>query len=411
MTRVGVSVVVALAFAGCAARQPEPLRDESGTMRDMPAREVAAFNRGSEPDAEAYYERISAPSELNWDIPGSSCGTLVGEFLGRPSITCADLGAKETTWSQRDGVVGVRFFSPKISMFGATHADAEIGWRSVVRVESSPGSPARRARIHFAYFSFNRHAKFGDAIPDEFYNVQSILVKERIQAGETSTYWLAYDGFDRLLTSITATFDGLDSSMIGSSYYLPQVCIQCHGTSQRRGFLNFLDVDAWFDRTAPGDDFEGVAPVLPDAPAGPTSRAFLRIFDQIRILNEGIEEQNRKVGAPDFVIEAARSWNAKHGRARLLPPDRRGVGSRRDRTWDADDPIDAELLPMLNRYCYRCHSSRVFNVFDRRSVVRLKHRIERVVSDDGTEPPRMPRDRRLTPDTVERLVALTRQLR
>jgi hypothetical protein len=48
-----------------------------------------------------------------------------------------------------------------------------------------------------------------------------------------------------------------------------------------------------------------------------------------------------------------------------VPPYERGFGST---LWDSTSDRQRRLLYYLNRYCYRCHSSIKYNVFDRANV-------------------------------------------
>ena len=68
--------------------------------------------------------------------------------------------------------------------------------------------------------------------------------------------------------------------------------------------------------------------------------------------------------------------------------------------WKDTDPIDKELLPLLNRYCYRCHSSLRFNVFDTEALVQkpapgrkpiVSRMIEKLEEEELVD--RMPQDR------------------
>ena len=88
---------------------------------------------------------------------------------------------------------------------------------------------------------------------------------------------------------------------------------------------------------------------------------------------------------------------------RALPPDG-------DSQWCANRDPEGELLPLLNQYCFRCHSSLRFNVFDRPAVVQRKNRVL-----DYLEPPltvkfHMPQDRVLKPDVKDKLKTLLASL-
>ncbi len=78
--------------------------------------------------------------------------------------------------------------------------------------------------------------------------------------------------------------------------------------------------------------------------------------------------------------------------------------------WAAGASPDKDLLPMLNRYCYRCHSSVAYHVFDRAAVkARQGSIIGRVQSTNDRV--RMPQDRELDDKTKARIVELMKVLK
>ena len=76
--------------------------------------------------------------------------------------------------------------------------------------------------------------------------------------------------------------------------------------------------------------------------------------------------------------------------ARALPPLVSG-----DDIWKASNQTDKALLPLLNRYCYRCHSSVKFNVFDKPNVVLRAGKILNYMNRAIDDPRKMPQDRNL----------------
>jgi hypothetical protein len=195
---------------------------------------------------------------------------------------------------------------------------------------------------------------------------------------------------------------------------VPRACAQCHGsetTGEPGAKVNYLDTDHWIDRT--GDDFTKVSPnnVLVDGvPAG---------YGVIRTLNTDIAKQNAAVGNnTGFALLATQKWLDLHkvGGAdenKHVPPIRRGfVAKDGDANWtDDSSKPDPELLPRLNTYCFRCHSSVRFHVFQKQAVVQRKGSI---VSRLQTTPPtnrfRMPQDRVLGADLIAKLVVLMNKL-
>jgi hypothetical protein len=125
---------------------------------------------------------------------------------------------------------------------------------------------------------------------------------------------------------------------------------------------------------------------------------FEQAFNVLRELNREIEAQNKSVPpAQSFQLRAVTKWLELHEKdsghkdvfARALRPASSGD------PWKADNPTDKELLPLLNRYCFRCHSSLKFNVFDRPAVVRRKKDILENMTRVLTDEKKMPQDRNL----------------
>ena len=92
----------------------------------------------------------------------------------------------------------------------------------------------------------------------------------------------------------------------------------------------------------------------------------------LRRLNEHIGAQNAGVGGEDFGFRAVDRWLTVHAGssasadliARALPPP---AGQPAARQWQ-DTPEDRALLGQLNRFCFRCHSSVAYHVFDKEAV-------------------------------------------
>jgi hypothetical protein len=170
--------------------------------------------------------------------------------------------------------------------------------------------------------------------------------------------------------------------------------------------VNYLDTDHWIDRT--GDDFKLVkaADVLVDGEA--------QAYDTIRRLNTEIEKQNSAViaaGDPKFALLAVRKWLELHKEGqpnanRHVPPLARGFAeAAADPTWTAGADPDDKLLPLMNQYCFRCHSSVRFHVFQKQEVTRRKAGILARVKSGN-----MPQDRKLTDDTKKLLIPLIEKL-
>jgi hypothetical protein len=257
-------------------------------------------------------------------------------------------------------------------------------------------------------------------------NNQVMLVPREVRPGSDAVFWLVFEnaatGGPRT-DHLKATFDGGDqaSSSGGNPvkpYYLPAACAQCHGGSAAEGKLNYLDSDHWFDRTRAGDDFSDLDAtshgVLFDGGKVTSSPAFTAAFDVVAALNRQIRDQNAAVGGEDFSLRAVEHWLALHAQsrefsdqiARALPPPASAPSARQ---W-TDTPEDRRLLNDLNRYCFRCHSSVAYHVFDKEAVFRRRASMARRVELGPLRPGGMPQDRTLdgvvATDLARRLRAL-----
>jgi hypothetical protein len=77
-----------------------------------------------------------------------------------------------------------------------------------------------------------------------------------------------------------------------------------------------------------------------------------------------------------------------------IPPYKRGFGND---IWSETSAVDKKVLYYLNRYCYRCHSSVRYSVFDRAAVKSrigvISERVKMVNKVDEAE--WMPQDRNI----------------
>ncbi len=200
----------------------------------------------------------------------------------------------------------------------------------------------------------------------------------------------------KLAFSLNATFDETDripeTNSPPSEYFVPDSCAKCHGNSRIRAKLNYLDTDHWFDRVTPHyglndpkyteEDFTALAnspyALLYDSTSkDPETEPFKTAFGVIRNLNEEMRDQNSRLdtgssGANNFQLAAVTKWLDLHkpeaNGAKHVPPYERGFGAE---PWDSSKETHKKLLYYLNRYCYRCHSSVKYNVFDRIAVKSL----------------------------------------
>lgn len=85
------------------------------------------------------------------------------------------------------------------------------------------------------------------------------------------------------------------------------------------------------------------------------------------------------------------------------------------KTWKMENENDKQLLPLLNRYCFRCHSAVKYNVFDKTAVLRLaklegprgiKARLTIKPGAQNYKELIMPQDRELDAATISRISTL-----
>jgi|HubBroStandDraft_6_1064221.scaffolds.fasta_scaffold02297_3 hypothetical protein len=328
-------------------------------------------------------------------------------------------------------VLVARFFAPKISDVSQPSV-TQAGWRKLVRLRAQPSSAAAAHGIEYGIILFNFFAPIDQ--PDPFtgsdsVNTQTILVGSD---SRKSLYWIDFGKTSegaKLSHELDAFFDAghipaaLTAQNGGKApYFVPCSCISCHG-GLRLDFtitppapdnhfsaplLDYLDTDYWQDRTAKGDDFEGLkAPVLFDPGT----------FGVILLVNQEIQRQN-VAAQPDSVLRrAAEHWLTWHLQQGTQPEalfDRALQVSANSHRWNPSDPTDAELLPKLNRLCFRCHGSVKFDVLDKEMVLALTSKLNAALyPKDQISDPRsaMPPDRNLSPDDLKKLRDLILRLK
>src|SRR5205807_2037974 len=93
-----------------------------------------------------------------------------------------------------------------------------------------------------------------------------------------------------------------------------------------------------------------------------SSPDFARAFDVIRQFNEEALQQNNLVHPDSFETAAARTWLGIHASSDAhAPPLARGFSTSPGLHWRA---AEADGLGLLNRFCFRCHGSVRFSIFD-----------------------------------------------
>lgn len=408
---------------------------------------------GSEEGAKKYYRSISTSLAFSTPV-GIFQSTLddVASYLGYAGVTGADLQdispavlmapnrllAKcepsaapcRDTLRNRDAVVAAlggvpinpddvlatRFFAPKIMNISIPEPTRPLGWRKLVRLKARAGSAASAHQIESAIILFNVFTAPGK-IPvspgDESVNTQVLLLTERSRvpppnaAGPPTLYWLDYSPLSKggkLELALEASFDAneLPPSAAGTrKYFVPDGCVACHGNNSRRAMVNYLDTDHWLDRLP--TDFPDVQkrglPLLLDADSNdPRTASYQQAFTVVLRFNREADQQTVIAQPRHDESLAARRWVDLHSATPApIPPLDRAIGT--PPLWSKDNPNDKETLDLLNQYCFRCHGSVKFSVFNKQAVLARKSQLKDRIKADAASTIRMPPDRPL-PDAV-----------
>jgi hypothetical protein len=349
---------------------------------------------GTEEEAMAYLEEIKGPDHLP-SFSGSFLDANLDALLAYAGYTLATAAQLEEMSSldlAGKSVVSTRFFAPKIiNVQPPIDPNVKYGWRKVVRVPVASGSGADIDGIESLWVLFNYFSAtpiFPDPLVSRSGALQAILERKASTLGAPKfpVYFFVASPYPeyKLGLYLEASFDapapppreGEDPAI--SKYYLPYSCAQCHGagSGMLKTKINYLDTDHWFDRVQSGDSFADVpvANVLPDG-GQPGTDNFKIAFEMMRTLNQKIELQNNAVDPDSFQHKAVQTWNRLHPDAANtshIPTFDRSIAYAPDNlSWQATAEPDRELLPMLNRYCFRCHSSFAYHVFDKKAVKSL----------------------------------------
>jgi hypothetical protein len=383
---------------------------------------------GSEEQAIAYLEDIKGPDHLP-SFSGSFLDAKLDDLLaytGYTQATVAQLEELDSRTLAEKSVDSTRFFAPKIiNVQPPIDPNVKYGWRKVVRVPVASGSGADRDGIEALWVLFNYFSatpSFPDPLVSRAGALQAILERKASTLGAPKfpVYFFVAGPHPEyeLGLYLEASFDapappprqGEDPAI--SKYYLPYSCAQCHGagTGLLKTKINYLDTDHWFDRVQSGDSFSDVpvANVLPDG-GQPGTSEFNIAFGVLRNLNERIELQNRAVDPDSFQHKAVQTWHRLHPDASSsshIPPFGRSIAYAPDNlSWQETAQPDKDLLPMLNRYCFRCHSSFAYHVFDKKAVKDLSGAMKAYVQYDI-----MPQGQKLDAATKSKLEGLLDQL-
>jgi hypothetical protein len=346
-------------------------------------------------------------------IPTNASGAIPNG-LQNPEAVLTNLGAIPI---RPDDILVTRFFAPKIMNIKEPEATRKIGWRKLVRLRARPGSQAEKHHIASAIILFNIFTE-PNAAPfsptDESVNTQIMLVPEAASVappngdGLDALYWLDYGPLSKggtLSLALNAFFDANElpqESNGARPYFVPDGCVACHGINKRASLVNYLDTDHWFDRLE--NDFATVKasgrPLLVDAQTNDTSTLSYKVaFDVIRRFNAEADDQASRTQPAHDEALAAHKWLEVHAtnNDHILPIDRAiGIEPR----WSNQNTNDAKALDAFNQYCFRCHGTVKFSVFNRQELrsVQLLGIVQQAIQTNAVVGIKMPPDRELPGD-------------
>lgn len=422
----GLLATLVIALCASLSSQQLELRQEQDRPRvnssvtnpagdDQP---LAWFPRGSDSLGNAYYEdsamALGIPQGPHPDPVQAYRAWTIDDFLGYMGF--AGLNLRSTPCEVmavgvgRNEVLALRYFAPKTSSVDTNGHASELGWRQIVRLMARPRSAAADARIESAFVLLNYQQSLADVAKGPFAQPPIYTQVMLVSSDPVSrpTRWLVFDAKRNRVTGIKATFAGGDAAIGGQTLHLPDACAQCHGGDKALPHLNLFDIDNWKDRASARDTFAMVTTRSP-ASVMSTGKCNVTPVSVARQLNQEIQRHNDLPGlkTPAFVREAVVSWNLTHARADYVPITDRSFGMTR---WASQVKADDELLRMLNRYCYRCHGTIRFDIYNRSQVVAMSKRAVRQI-DLGLMPLDRQGDRLLPEAERRRLVELLSALR
>lgn len=326
-------------------------------------------------------------------------------------------------------ILSVRFFSPKTTDVSRKVLPVACSWRKLVRLKVRPESPAWKSGIDSVFVLGNIYEP--DLEKDPYFSCESannqvILTRRAGSKLKQPAYWLIYGKIseDGVLTDHSETsWDAMDERLgpkeVKSKYFVPGACQQCHGATPARAKLNVLDTDHWEDRIVIdnefGEDFQDVGKspwnVLFDVPKPTEPKRREQVMEVFRKLNTEILSQSREADTqpdPDdsdtrFMTRATEKWLKLHETTQHhIAPSQRGIPGEGGACWNPENDSEKHLVSLLNRFCYRCHSSVKYHVMDKAGVRDMKEMMILLIEDKS-----MPQDRADLPDGVrEKIIEL-----
>ena len=402
---------------------------------------------GDRESGATYYDQISKELAFVGNRPPATLDAIL-EYMGYGAITAQDFDRLEPTvlmdpaklqravanqnklkiaWQgkplRQGEILATRFFAPKTSDVSGKVEPVKLSWRKLVRLKARPGSTAYGKGIDAMFWLSNSYMEVSEKSPYDSHikNNQVILTKKKEASLKDSIYFFVFDSVERggkIALYAETSWDAADPELLGDinkKYFIPDACVHCHGLSRDEGMLSYLDTDHWLDRIQPGDDFTDLlnskwSPIF-DGGKNPDSKQYRQAFEVLRQLNREILQQNQSVSPDSFFTRATQNWLRLHkdNSAHLEPIKRSIVDKENPVLWNAASETDRQLLPLLNRYCYRCHSSLLFHVFDKQAVLdRIDDMVYRIEEEDFSVA--MPQDRILSAAQKQRFIKLLEAL-
>jgi hypothetical protein len=270
-------------------------------------------------------------------------------------------------------------------------------------------SQAQQKGLSTAWLLFNVFSNEAKPFETKSKNNQAMLIRAKGSSLSKPVYWLVFgsvanaDGDGDRINFLTASFDNRDPEIVPEGkYYVPRACADCHGGLREPDYakakLNYLDTDHWFDRTR--DDFQTIQPglgVVFDGGTDTQTEQFKRAFAIIYQLNQEIRDQNADLGdLSAFQLRAVEKWLDLHkSNSDFVDIFDRNLAPAEGRQWSKQNSVDSQLLPLLNRYCFRCHSSLRYHIFDKNMVFARKGLMVRRLELPAENKFAMPQDRDL----------------
>lgn len=435
---IGAAILLSVCLGSCGPSRPAgtgpvataaPSSTPQASTPHVPFEVGKAFvDQGTEEGAKKYYQDMAKALDIPTAADGIPDGidTLL-KYCGYTDRTGTVL--LSTEFFDDAEMLSARYFAPKITDVSDLSKAPSTGWRKVIRVKPRAGSPAAQKKITAVYVLFNVFitpealGQGEDPFARPALNNQVMIIQDLAGSGKPAIWWMVFSDVTqggKTVLFLPASFDARDPNLrpIGK-YYVPGACDQCHGAipredSKMSAKVNYIDTDQLFDRVQSDNDFHQVyknpkwgvlrdgSKVSDDGGSSASTPEFERAFDRVRRLNTEILAQNKAVDPESFQYRAVENWMNRHKASStwLKPIDRPVPDNKGSFTWSASNANDQKLLPLLNQYCFRCHSSVAYSVFDKRAV-RLKAKLPNdkgILSRLLTEDPRlrMPQDRELT---------------